>query len=230
MTNPPSARRKGGRSQGEDGTGGGTASPEEVARFVESADAWWDADGSYRPLHDLNPVRLAFIRDRVAQHFRRDPLGVRPLRGLRLLDVGCGGGLLCEPMCRLGARVTGIDAAEQNVRVAADHARLHGLRIRYRSALPEDLTTEAMRFHVVLNMEVVEHVRNLDAFLAACCTLVEPGGVMVLSTINRTLKAWRWPRWPPSTCCGGCRPAPTIGASSSARPNWRAGSGRTAWT
>ena len=168
----------------------GTAAPDEVARFNALAEAWWDADGAFRPLHRINPTRIAFIRDRVAGHFGRDPLGRGPLGGLDLLDIGCGGGLLSEPMRRLGARVTGIDAAEETVRVAARHAEQGGLDIEYRSVLPEALAAEGRTFNVVLNMEVVEHVADVEAFLAACCALVKPGGIMVLATLNRTLKAF----------------------------------------
>ncbi len=167
----------------------GTASADEIARFAAMADAWWEADGEFRPLHQLNPVRIAFIRDRVVGHFRLDGSAGQPFRGLDLLDIGCGGGLLSEPMRRLGAGVTGIDAAEQNVRVAGLHAAQSGLDIDYRCVLPEVLAGEGPRFDVVLNMEVVEHVADLDAFHEACCTLVKPGGVMVVSTINRTLKS-----------------------------------------
>ena len=167
----------------------GTASADEIARFAAMADAWWEADGEFRPLHQLNPVRIAFIRDRVVGHFRLDGSAGQPFRGLDLLDIGCGGGLLSEPMRRLGASVTGIDAAEQNVRVAGLHAAQSGLDIDYRCVLPEVLAGEGPRFDVVLNMEVVEHVADLDAFHEACCTLVKPGGVMVVSTINRTLKS-----------------------------------------
>ncbi|MFQ5617643.1 MAG: bifunctional 2-polyprenyl-6-hydroxyphenol methylase/3-demethylubiquinol 3-O-methyltransferase UbiG [Rhodospirillales bacterium] len=167
----------------------GTASADEVARFAAMADAWWDADGEFRPLHKLNPVRVAFVRDRVVGHLRLDGSAAQPFRGLDILDIGCGGGLLSEPMRRLGAGVTGIDAAEQNVRVAGLHAAQSGLDIDYRCVLPEVLAGEGTRFDVVLNMEVVEHVADLDAFHEACCTLVKPGGVMVVSTINRTLKS-----------------------------------------
>ena len=167
----------------------GTASAAEVARFTALADEWWDADGKFRPLHAINPTRIAFIRDRVAGRLGRDPLGDKPLRGLDVLDIGCGGGLLAEPMRRLGARVIGIDAGQENVRTAALHARQAGLDIEYRCVLPEDLAQEGRAFDVVLNMEVVEHVPDVDAFLAACCHLVKPGGVMVAATLNRTLKA-----------------------------------------
>ena len=167
----------------------GTASAAEVARFTALAEQWWDPTGKFRPLHAINPTRIAFIRDRVAGRLGRDPLADKPLRGLDVLDIGCGGGLLCEPMRRLGARVTGIDAGQENVRIAGLHARQAGLNIEYRGVLPETLALEGRAFDVVLNMEVVEHVPDLDAFLAACGSLVKPGGVMVAATLNRTLKA-----------------------------------------
>ncbi|GAB6054258.1 bifunctional 3-demethylubiquinone 3-O-methyltransferase/2-octaprenyl-6-hydroxy phenol methylase [Magnetospira thiophila] len=166
-----------------------TALPEEVARFAAMAEAWWDPDGKFRPLHRFNPTRMTFIRDQVAAHFERDPLGDRPLAGLRVLDIGCGGGLLCEPLHRLGACVTGIDAAEKNIGIAAAHAQSLGLDITYRHALPEDLVAEGLQFDLVTNMEVIEHVADPSHFLALSCALIRPGGAMTLATMNRTLKA-----------------------------------------
>ncbi len=167
----------------------GTADADEIARFTAMAEEWWDDGGKFRPLHQINPCRTAFIRDRVAAHFGRDPLAEKPLEGLSLLDIGCGGGILSEPMRRLGARVTGIDAGDKNVRVARLHAEQGGLDIDYRVQLPEDLAREGAGFDVVANMEVIEHVAEQDVFFSACCRLVKPGGVMVASTINRTLKS-----------------------------------------
>jgi len=166
-----------------------TASPDEIARFTAIADAWWDPNGDFAPLHRLNPVRLEFIRDHLCQHFNRDPVAVNPLEGLNIIDIGCGGGLLAEPMVRLGGAVTGIDAGAENIDIARHHAEGAGLEIDYRHQLPEDLGTQKGRFDVVLNMEVVEHVANLDVFLEAAAGLVKPGGVMVLSTLNRTWKS-----------------------------------------
>lgn len=167
-----------------------TASTEEVARFTAMADAWWDPNGKFRPLHQINPVRIAYIRDFICRLHDRDPLGDAPLKGLNLLDIGCGGGLLCEPMRRLGARVTGIDAGDKNIAIAKLHSEQSGLDIDYRHQLPEDLAQTEGAFDIVLNMEVIEHVADVDAFLAASASLVKPGGVMVLSTLNRTLKAF----------------------------------------
>ena len=171
-----------------------TASADEIARFTAIAEAWWDPGGDFRPLHQLNPVRLEFIRDHVCRHFGRDPLADKPLRELNVIDIGCGGGLLAEPMRRLGAVVTGIDAGKETIEVARLHAEQMGLDIDYRHQLPEDLClegggSEKGRYDLVLNMEVVEHVADLDAFLAASANLVKPGGVMAASTLNRTWKS-----------------------------------------
>ena len=170
--------------------GAASVDPAEIAKFTAMAEAWWDPQGKFRPLHKFNPTRIAFIRDRVAARLGRDPLAARPLEGLRLLDVGCGGGLLAEPMARLGARVTGLDAAPRNIAIARSHAAQSGLDIDYRCDTAETLAAEGKRFDVVLNMEVVEHVADLKAFLGSCCDLLEPDGMMVVATLNRTPKAF----------------------------------------
>ena len=167
----------------------GTADANDVAKFTAMAETWWDATGKFRPLHQINPPRLAFMRDRICGRFGRDPMADKPLQGLTILDIGCGGGLVCEPLTRMGAQVTGIDAGDKNVRIAQLHAERMGLDIAYHQRLPEDLAKEDHRFDVVLNLEVIEHVADVDAFLAASTGLVKPGGAMVLSTINRTVKA-----------------------------------------
>jgi 2-polyprenyl-6-hydroxyphenyl methylase/3-demethylubiquinone-9 3-methyltransferase len=167
-----------------------TVDPAEVERFARIADEWWDADGKFAPLHRLNPARIGFVRDRVAAHFNRDPLKPAPLAGLRLLDIGCGGGLVCEPMRRLGADVVGIDASDKNVAVARLHAERMGLAIDYRADVAERLRVAGAAFDVVLALEVVEHVADPDLFLRCCADLVKPGGVLVLSTLNRTAKAF----------------------------------------
>jgi 2-polyprenyl-6-hydroxyphenyl methylase/3-demethylubiquinone-9 3-methyltransferase len=169
--------------------GRSTAAPDELARFAALADSWWDPDGKFRPLHRLNPTRIAFIRDRVSERLDRDPLAPNPLAGLDVLDIGCGGGLLAEPMRRLGATVTGIDAGAEAIEVARLHAAEAGLDIDYACAPPEDLVAAGRTFDVVLNMEVVEHVADLDAFLAASAALLRPGGAMTVATLNRTLRA-----------------------------------------
>jgi 2-polyprenyl-6-hydroxyphenyl methylase/3-demethylubiquinone-9 3-methyltransferase len=169
---------------------GASVDPEEVARFAAMAEAWWDPAGKFAPLHRFNPVRIAFIRDRVTARLGRDPRDPRPLQGVRLLDIGCGGGLLAEPMARLGATVTGIDAAGRNVEVARLHAREADLEIDYRHATVESLAEAGEQFDVVLNMEVVEHVADRDAFLGACAAVLAPDGVMFVATLNRTAKAF----------------------------------------
>ena len=166
-----------------------TASPDELAHFSAMAESWWDPHGKFRPLHNLNPSRLRFIRDHLIDHFELSPDAAQPLAGLTLLDIGCGGGLLSEPLCRLGARVTGIDASEKTVGVASLHAEQSKLDIDYRCMLPEDLAKAGESFDIVLNMEVVEHVADVELFLKACTNLVKPNGAMVLSTINRTFKS-----------------------------------------
>lgn len=167
-----------------------TASADEVGRFTAMAESWWDPHGKFRPLHQINPVRIAYIRDHACAHFGIDPLSDTPLKGLRLLDIGCGGGLLCEPLTRLGATVTGIDAGDKNIAVARLHAEQGDLAIDYRHVLPENMSAEAgTDFDIVLNMEVIEHVTDVDAFLKASTALLKPGGIMFLSTLNRTLKA-----------------------------------------
>ncbi|MGE0722905.1 MAG: bifunctional 2-polyprenyl-6-hydroxyphenol methylase/3-demethylubiquinol 3-O-methyltransferase UbiG [Alphaproteobacteria bacterium] len=171
-------------------SGGGTVDPAEVARFADLAADWWDPDGRMRPLHRLNPVRLAYLRDRIAARFGRDIRADRPLSGLAVVDIGCGGGLLSEPLARLGATVTGIDAADASIAVARAHAAAGGLAIDYRCATVEALAADGARFDVVLNMEVVEHVADREAFLDAAADLVAPGGLTLVSTLNRTTKAW----------------------------------------
>jgi len=164
--------------------------PDEIAKFTAMAEAWWDPNGKFRPLHQLNPVRLEFIRDRACAHLGRDPLASQPLAGLRVLDVGCGGGLLCEPLTRLGAQVVGIDAAEKNIEIAGHHAAGAGLKIDYRHAPAEVLAQAGETFDVVLNMEVVEHVAEPGAFLETCAALVAPGGSSIIATLNRTPKSY----------------------------------------
>jgi 2-polyprenyl-6-hydroxyphenyl methylase/3-demethylubiquinone-9 3-methyltransferase len=167
-----------------------TVDDDEIARFSALADEWWDRGGSFRPLHKFNPVRLEFIRDRVSAHYGRDPLTPGPLCGLDVLDVGCGGGLICEPLTRLGATMTGIDASEKNIGVARNHAERIGLDIDYRHGTAEDLAGEGRSFDVVLSLEVVEHVADVGTFIATCCGLVKPGGLAIFATLNRTAKSF----------------------------------------
>jgi len=167
-----------------------TVDPAEVAKFEAMAAEWWNPDGKFRPLHMLNPCRLDYITGQIAAEFGRDLAGERPFAGLRILDIGCGGGLLSEPMARLGADVVGADAAERNIPVARIHAEQSGLAIDYRHTTAEALAAAGERFDVVLNMEVVEHVADPAAYLAACRDLLKPGGLMICSTINRNPKSF----------------------------------------
>lgn len=171
-------------------TGKTTIDPAEIEKFAAIADEWWDPFGKFKPLHKFNPVRLAYIRDGACAHFGRDRRGKKPLEGLRLLDIGCGGGLVAEPMRRLGAEVVAIDAAERNVKTAMAHAQPLGLDIDYRATTVEALAEAGEApFDIILNLEVVEHVADVDLFLATSASLLKPGGMMVVATINRTLKA-----------------------------------------
>jgi 2-polyprenyl-6-hydroxyphenyl methylase/3-demethylubiquinone-9 3-methyltransferase len=178
----------------------------EVARFAALAGAWWDPNGEFRPLHQMNPVRLAYIRDRLLSRFGVEPRRARPLSGLRVLDVGCGGGLIAEPLTRLGASVVGIDAAAESIQAATAHAAQSELAIDYRAATAEELAQAGETFDAVLALEIIEHVADRDVFLGACAALVKPGGgaalneksgapsapggLLIVSTLNRTLKAY----------------------------------------
>ena len=169
--------------------------PEEIERFAALSERWWDRHGAFRALHALNPVRIAHVRDAVVAEAparaRTDAAAtLKPLAGLRLLDVGCGGGLMAEPLCRLGADVVAIDAAEANVRAARHHAEEQGLAIDYRHATAEALAADGELFDAVLALEIVEHVADLDVFADACTSLVKPGGSLVVATLNRTLAAY----------------------------------------
>jgi 2-polyprenyl-6-hydroxyphenyl methylase/3-demethylubiquinone-9 3-methyltransferase len=168
----------------------GTIDPAEIAKFEAMAAEWWDPNGKFRPLHMMNPVRLDYITRQIAAEFGRDLTAERPFEGLRLLDIGCGGGLLSEPMARLGADVVGADAAERNIPVARVHAEQSGLTIDYRHTSAEALAAAGEQFDVVLNMEVVEHVADPQAYLTACHDLLKSGGLMLCSTINRNPKSF----------------------------------------
>lgn len=167
-----------------------TVDAAEVARFSALAEQWWNPEGPFRPLHQIMPVRLDFIRRQLLAHFALDAASFTPLTGLRLLDIGCGGGLLSEAMARLGASVTAIDASEKNIAIAALHAEQSSLSIDYRHSTAEALAAEGASFDIVLNMEVVEHVADVPLFMHATCALVKPGGMMLLSTMNRTPRAF----------------------------------------
>jgi 2-polyprenyl-6-hydroxyphenyl methylase/3-demethylubiquinone-9 3-methyltransferase len=170
--------------------GEATVDPNDIGRFAERAAAWWDPNGAFAALHRLNPARLAFIRSRLLAHFRRDGKLLAPFTGLRLLDIGCGGGLVAEPMARLGFVVTGADAGGETIAAAAEHARAGGLTIDYRVASAESLASAGLRFDAVLALEVIEHLADRDAFLQALGELVAPGGAVIAATINRTLRSF----------------------------------------
>ena len=168
-----------------------TVDAAEIAKFEAMAAEWWDTNGKFKPLHMLNPCRLDYITQQIAMEFDRDLTQPEPFKGLRLLDIGCGGGLLSEPMTRLGATVVGVDAAERNISVAQLHAEQSGLEIDYRCTTAEDLAaSDEPRFDVVLNMEVVEHVADPLAYLTACQQLMKSGGLMICSTLNRNPKSF----------------------------------------
>jgi len=187
MTDAPQDRRS--AAAPEAGTAGATVDPAEVARFAAMAGEWWDPRGKFAPLHRMNPARLRLIRDAICRNFGRDPAGAQPFNGLEIVDLGCGGGLICEPMARLGATVTGIDAGEEAVEVARTHAGQSGLAIDYRHGTAEALADAGEAFDVVLNLEVVEHVSDVAAFMAAAGALVKPGGLQIVATLNRTLRS-----------------------------------------
>ena len=167
-----------------------TVDPSEIAKFEAMAAEWWDPNGKFKPLHMLNPCRLDYITTQIAGEFDRDLATATPFKGLRILDIGCGGGLLAEPMARLGADVVGADAAERNIPVARVHAEQAGLNIDYRHTTAEDMAAAGEQFDVVLNMEVVEHVADPLAYLTACQQLLRPGGLQICSTINRNPKSF----------------------------------------
>jgi 2-polyprenyl-6-hydroxyphenyl methylase/3-demethylubiquinone-9 3-methyltransferase len=170
-------------------SGRSTVDPAEVARFSKLADEWWDPKGKMAPLHRINPLRLQFIRDAACRKFERNPRSLNCLQGLRILDIGCGAGLLCEPFTRLGAQVIGVDPSETNIAAARLHADRNHLMIDYRAATIETMDTRE-RFDIVLAMEVVEHVADLDLFMDRCAGLMRANGLMTVSTLNRTIKSF----------------------------------------
>lgn len=167
-----------------------TLDAEEVKRFSRIAAEWWDPLGKFRPLHQIGPPRLSFIRNTALTHFGREAGSLRPLAGLTAIDIGCGGGLVSEPLCRMGAKVTGIDPSERNIAIAKAHAEPQGLAIDYRAKRVEDLVAAGETFDIVACLEVVEHVPDVGKFIAECASLVRPGGIAIFSTLNRTFKSW----------------------------------------
>lgn len=167
-----------------------TVNPSEVEYYERLADRWWDSTGPFWPLHKLNELRVEYLRSELCRHFNLTTQSATPLSGLKILDVGCGGGILSESMAHLGANVTGIDVVEKNIRAAAVHAQDKGLSVRYLESTAAAMAATGQQFDVVLNMEVVEHVADLPVFMEACNRLTRAGGVMFVSTINRTWRAW----------------------------------------
>ena len=167
----------------------GSVDDAEIARFAAVAQEWWDPNGKFAPLHKLNPTRLSLIRDTICSRFDRDPKADKPLAGLHVVDLGCGGGLICEPLSRLGATVTGIDAGAETVEIARAHAAQSGAEVDYRHTTVEALADAGDQFDVVLNLEVIEHVADVAGFMAAAGKLVKPGGLQIVTTLNRTARS-----------------------------------------
>ena len=163
-----------------------TINKEEIQKFSKLADEWWDVNGKFKPLHMFNPIRIEYILDEITKHFKLNRKTKLPLKNLEILDIGCGGGLISEPMARLGGNVTGIDAAEKNIKIASLHSKESNLKIRYLENSPEQLK-EKEKFDIILNLEIVEHVENLDLYLQSCYDLLKGNGLMFTATINRTL-------------------------------------------
>lgn len=178
------------RNHAETTPSDGTIDPEEVARFSAMAAEWWDPEGKFRPLHKFNPVRLGYIRDQLCRKFNRDRQSLTALDGLTILDIGCGGGLVAEPLARMGATVTGLDASAKNIGTASTHADEGGLTIDYRATTAEALAAEGVQYDAVLSLEVIEHVADVALFLESCARLVRPGGALILATLNRTAKSF----------------------------------------
>ncbi len=163
---------------------------EEVAQFTRHAEDWWNPDGKFKPLHRLNPVRLAYVREQVCEHFGRDRGARHSFKGLKILDVGCGGGLLSEPLARLGGHVTGLDASEATIALARQHAKLSGLTIDYCTGGVETLARKGSRYDLIFALEIIEHVADVGSFLKSLATLLKPNGLIIMSTLNRTSKSF----------------------------------------
>ncbi len=166
-----------------------TINTKEIQKFSNLAEEWWDVNGKFKPLHMFNPIRIEYILDQIYNHYRIDKNKKNSLQNLKILDIGCGGGLISEPMARLGASVTGIDASEKNIKVALIHSKKNNLNINYINKSPEQLD-EKNQFDIILNLEVVEHVDNLDLYLASCYNLLKKNGLMFTATLNRTLTSY----------------------------------------
>ena len=166
-----------------------TVDKKEIEKFSKLAQDWWNPTGKFKPLHDFNPVRIKFIKEKLINHFKLKSKNKAPLKRISILDIGCGGGLLCEPLSRLGAQITGIDASKNNIKIAQLHANKMSLKIKYFNSSPEKLKFKN-KFDVILGMEIVEHVQNVDLFIDACSKLVKKDGIMFISTINKNLKSY----------------------------------------
>ena len=166
-----------------------TVNKDEIQKFSKIADEWWDAKGKFKPLHMFNPIRIKYIKDKCISHFKLNQNNVKPLSSLKILDIGCGGGLISEPMCRLGAKVTGMDASKKNILVAKLHAKKNGLKINYINSSPEKNNIKK-KFDIILNLEIIEHVDNVDLFLKSSSKLLNKNGIMFVATINRTFESY----------------------------------------
>ena len=166
-----------------------TINKEEIQKFSNLANEWWDVNGKFKPLHMFNPIRIEYILDEISKHYKLNKKRQNSLKNLQILDIGCGGGLISEPMARLGGKVTGIDAAEKNIKVASLHSKKNNLKINYLNKSPEQLK-EREKFDIILNLEIVEHVDNLDLYLISCRRLLKKNGLMFTATINRTLTSY----------------------------------------
>ena len=165
-----------------------TINKKEIEKFSKIAEEWWNPEGKFKPLHKFNPIRISYIKENIIKTFKLD-YNTTPLKDIKILDIGCGGGLLSEPMCRLGAKVTGIDASDKNIKVAKLHSEKNNLQIDYFCSSPEKFNTKD-KFDVILNMEIVEHVEDVNFFLESCCKLLKKNGLMFVATLNKTLKSY----------------------------------------
>ena len=165
-----------------------TINKKEIEKFSKIAKEWWDPEGKFKPLHKFNPIRISYIKENIIKSFKLEK-NKDPLKEIKILDIGCGGGLLSEPMSRLGAQVTGIDASTKNINVAKLHAKKNNLKINYKCASPENLKTD-MKFDVILNMEIIEHVEDIDFFIKSCSFHLKKNGIMFIATLNKTLKSY----------------------------------------
>lgn len=167
-----------------------TIDDQEIENFSRIADEWWDPNGNFKPLHQLNPTRISYIKEQVCKHLEKDVTSITALTDVSILDVGCGGGLVCEPLTRLGANMTGLDASEKNIQIAKAHAEKSKLAIDYKHGSVEDLSQEQQKYDVVLALEIIEHVADVELFIQSCLDCLKPGGLIIFSTLNRTVKSY----------------------------------------